>query len=136
MSISTTPIRADQAGQPVPQIARPAAAGRAQAGLLAASVPDQMSKMLAAQAAADAQQGEAGKLSAEQTRQSLQEINKVMDALAISVQFKVDPDYSNVIIQVVDQDSGKVIRQLPSEDVVRVAKALDNLKGLLFAQAV
>jgi len=118
-------------------MAPPANPGKTQAGLLgarAASLPAEMSKRLAAQAATDARQGEAVQLSAEQTRQSLREINKVMDALAISVQFEIDPDYKEVIIKVVDQDTGKVIRQLPSEEVVRVAKALDNLKGLLFAQ--
>ncbi|MDD5335619.1 MAG: flagellar protein FlaG [Rhodoferax sp.] len=139
MSISTTAMRVDHVGLAAQKIAQPGAAGKPQAGLLKApsvNVPDQMSKMAAAQALADARQGEAGKLSAEQARQTLQEINKVMDALSISVQFQIDPDYKEVIIKVVDQDTGKVIRQLPSEDVVRVAKALDNLKGLLFAQAV
>jgi flagellar protein FlaG len=93
-----------------------------------------MAKMTAVQAMADAKQGEAVKLSAAQTEQSLQEINKVMDALAISVQFQFEPTMAEAIIKVVDQQSGKVIRQFPSEDVVRISKALDNLKGLLFAQ--
>lgn len=137
MSISTTPMRVATSLPPGQTIAPPATAGKTQAGLLsarAASLTAEASMRLAAQAAADVRQGEAVQLGAEQTRQSLREINKVMDALAISVQFEIDPDYKEVIIKVVDQDTGKVIRQLPSEDVVRVAKALDNLKGLLFAQ--
>lgn len=137
MSISTTPMRVAASLPPAQTMAPPATPGKTQAGLLsarAASLPAEMSRRLAAQAAADVRQGEAVQLGAEQTRQSLREINKVMDALAISVQFEIDPDYKEVIIKVVDQDTGKVIRQLPSEEVVRVAKALDNLKGLLFAQ--
>jgi len=50
------------------------------------------------------------------------------------VQFQMDPDFKDPIIKVVDQQSGEVIRQFPSEEVVRISKALDNLKGLLFAQ--
>lgn len=137
MSISTTPMRVAASLPSAQIIAPPGSPGKTQAGLLsarAASLSAETSRRLAAQAATDARQGEAVQLSAEQTRQSLREINKVMDALAISVQFEIDPDYSEVIIKVVDQDTGKVIRQLPSEEVVRVAKALDNLKGLLFAQ--
>jgi len=137
MSITTTPMRADYVGQARQAFAQPEAASKPQAGLLktpAASPPEQMVKMAASQAVADARQGEAVKLSAAQTAQSLQEINKVMDALSISVQFQIDPDMAEPIIKVVDQQSGKVIRQFPNEDVVRISKALDNLKGLLFAQ--
>jgi flagellar protein FlaG len=130
-------MRADYVGQARQAFAQPDTAIKPQVGLSkapAASVPEQMAKMTAAQAVADARQGEAVKLSAAQTEQSLQEINKVMDALSISVQFQIDPDMAEPIIRVVDQQSGKVIRQFPSEDVVRISKALDNLKGLLFAQ--
>ena len=138
MSISSTPIRAAeglQSGQP---IAQPGAAKGAQGAPLTARAvtgPADMSHILSAQATDEAKAGEAVKLSAAQTQQSLQEINKVMDALSISVQFQIDPGYKDAIIKVVDQQSGKVIRQFPSEDVVRISKALDNLKGLLFAQS-
>ena len=143
MSISTTPIRAADGLQPGQKMAQPAAADRAPGAPLterAVTMPTEVPGPLAARAASDAKAAdvmasEAGKASAEQTKQSLQEINKVMDALSISVQFQVDPGYKEAIIKVVDQQSGKVIRQFPSEDVVRISKALDNLKGLLFAQS-
>ena len=74
--------------------------------------------------------------SAGQLKQSLEDINKVLAGFSISVQFQVDPDYKDLIVRVVDQDSGKLIRQMPTEDVVRISKAMDNLKGLLFSKAV
>ncbi len=137
MSITTTSMRPDYVGQARQAFAQPDTASKPQASLPkapTANVPEQMAKMAAIQAVADARQGEAVKLSAVQTEQSLQEINKVMDALSISVQFQFDPDMAEPIIKVVDQQTGKVIRQFPNEDVVRISKALDNLKGLLFAQ--
>ena len=73
---------------------------------------------------------------AEQVRQSLEDINKVMVGFSISVQFQIDPDYKELIVRVVDQDTGKLIRQIPTEEVVSMSKAMDNLKGLLFAQSV
>ena len=144
MSISTTPVRAAQSGLPSQKIAQPGAANKAQAGLLAAqssALPTAASSAMADKAAlelrqSNARQYDANRLSIEQTAQSLQEINKVMDALSISVQFQMDPDFKEPIIKVVDQQNGEVIRQFPSEEVVRISKALDNLKGLLFAQAV
>ena len=138
MSISSTPIRVAeglQPGQPLAQLDATKAAQGAPLTAHAVTAPAEMSHVLAAKAAVEAKAGEAAKLSAAQTQQSLQEINKVMDALSISVQFQIDPGYKEAIIKVVDQQSGKVIRQFPSEDVVRISKALDNLKGLLFAQS-
>ena len=142
MSISTTPVRTVQSGLPSQKITQPAAANKAQAGLLAAqstALPTAASGAMADKVAlelrqAKARQLEDGKLSVDQTEQSLKEINKVMDALSISVQFQMDPDFKEPIIKVVDQQTGEVIRQFPSEEVVRISKALDNLKGLLFAQ--
>lgn len=137
MSISTTPIRAAEALQPGQKMAQPVAANKPPVAPLTAravAAPAEARDTPAAKAAAEAEVAEAGKLSTAHTQQSLQEINKVMDALAVSVQFQVDPDYKETIIRVVDQQSGKVIRQFPTEEVVRISKALDNLKGLLFAQ--
>lgn len=74
------------------------------------------------------------KLDTEQTRKSLHEINQALSGLSVSVQFQIDPDLNDVIVKVIDKDSGEVIRQMPSEEVVRIAKAMDSLKGLLFAQ--
>ena len=80
--------------------------------------------------------GELDKPSDKQVQQSLDDINKVMAGFSISVQFQIDPDSKELIVKVVDQDTGKLIRQIPTEDVVRMSKAMDNLKGLLFAQSV
>ncbi|OIP17268.1 MAG: hypothetical protein CO105_15450 [Comamonadaceae bacterium CG_4_9_14_3_um_filter_60_33] len=149
MAISSIPMRPAEGFQPSQLLAQTVANSRAQTASLsprAVAASADAQSLLAAQAskepsaaefkAAEVRAGETARLSAEQTLQSLQEINKVMDALSISVQFQVDPDYDAAIIRVVDQQSGEVIRQFPSEEAVRMAKALDNLKGLLFAQTV
>lgn len=149
MSISTVslgvpgvpmaPIHAGDGLQRSQNAVQPVAGSGAQgAGFnpAAAKVQVDMPSAPAAKVATDAKDGEAARHSAEQTRQSLQDINKVLAGLSISVQFQIDPNYKDVIVKVVDQDSGKLIRQIPTEDVVRISKAMDNLKGLLFAQSV
>lgn len=80
--------------------------------------------------------GELAKPSIKQVQQSLDDINTVLVGFSISVQFKADPDYKELIVKVVDQETGKLIRQIPTEDVVKMSKAIDSLKGLLFAQSV
>lgn len=84
----------------------------------------------------EARADEVDKPSAKQVQQSLDDINKVMAGFSISVQFQIDPDYKELIVKVMDQDTGKLIRQIPTEEVVKMSKAMDNLKGLLFTQSV
>jgi flagellar protein FlaG len=147
MSISTSQMPVASSAAPSYSSAQSSAASKAPAGLLTAQgapvpppssspatvkVTNEVGQMSAKQLVAE--RTESDKLSAAQTQTALQEVNKVMDALSISVRFQVDPEDQQMVIKVVDQDSGKVIRQFPSEEVVRISKALDNLKGLLFAQ--
>ena len=102
----------------------------------ASGVKAELSIASAAQAAADVKEAEVSKPSAKQVQQSLDDINKVLTGFSISVRFQVDPDFNELIVKVVDVDSGKLIRQFPSEDMVKMSKAMDNLKGLLFAKSV
>ena len=41
-----------------------------------------------------------------------------------------------MVTKVIDVESGEVIRQMPSEEVVRFSKALGKLQGLLVSQKV
>ncbi len=67
---------------------------------------------------------------------ALDEINHSLKMASIGVRFEFDKEANTMITKVVDVESGEMIRQMPSEEVVRIAKAMNNLKGLLFAQAV
>lgn len=91
--------------------------------------------VFAVKQAADAKP-DTDKPSAAQLRQALDDINKALASSSISVQFQIDPNYKDLIVRIVDQDSGKLIRQMPTEDVVRMSKTMDSLKGLLFSKAV
>ncbi len=127
MPTSITSMRAGDALQ-LSQNAMPAAR--------ATGMPGDVSELPASKTVAHARASEADKPGAGQLQQSLEDINKVLAGFSVSVQFEVDPDYSELIVKVVDQDTGKLIRRIPTEEVVRMSKAMDNLKGLLFAQSV
>ena len=135
MTISTGPIGASN-GLPHRQEINSLTAGGAgvQRAAPAPAKADQVAASVVRQAA-DAKP-EIDKPSNDQLKQSVDDINKALSSSSISVQFQVDPDYKDLIVKIVDQDSGKLIRQMPTEDVVRISKAMDNLKGLLFSKAV
>ena len=70
---------------------------------------------------------------------SAQEIHSAMDKLHGFVQdaqrnlnFSVDEASGQFVVKVVDGDSGKLIRQIPSEDLLRLAEQLESMRSLLF----
>ncbi|MCS0589479.1 flagellar protein FlaG [Massilia norwichensis] len=63
--------------------------------------------------------------------QAVEHINKSLQASAQSVEFSVDEDSERVIVKVVDRDTGEVLRQMPSQEALDIAKALDRTQGLL-----
>lgn len=69
-----------------------------------------------------------------QERAALAEINQTLRMASIGVQFEFDKEADTMIVKVVDVDSGELIRQMPSEEVVRISRALGRLQGLLVHQ--
>ena len=65
---------------------------------------------------------------------ALAEINQTLQMASIGVRFEFDKEADTMIARVVDVESGEVIRQIPSEEVMRISKALDKLPGLLLRQ--
>ncbi|MHB0775667.1 flagellar protein FlaG [Halomonas sp. WWR20] len=55
---------------------------------------------------------------------------------AYGVEFQLDDFDGRVITRLVDRESGDLIRQIPSEEVLRIAKALDQLQGRLITLRV
>jgi flagellar protein FlaG len=70
----------------------------------------------------------------EQVAQAVKNINKSMQALSQGVEFTIDEDSQRTIIKVVDQQTKEVLRQMPTEEALEIAKALDRAQGLLIKQ--
>jgi flagellar protein FlaG len=77
----------------------------------------------------------------QESKQKLKDAQQAADAmqefvqpLNNTLQFSVDQDSGKTVVKVVDSATSKVIKQIPSEEAVALAKALDKLKGLLIQQ--
>jgi flagellar protein FlaG len=46
--------------------------------------------------------------------------------------FSVDASTGDVVVKVIDGDSGTVVRQIPSEEILRLTERLDEMRSLLF----
>lgn len=70
--------------------------------------------------------------SEEQVKQAVQKIQGTVNNLAQNLQFSIDKDTGKTIIKVMDVHTEEVIRQIPTEEAVEIARTLDKVQGLLF----
>ncbi|WP_438998418.1 flagellar protein FlaG [Variovorax beijingensis] len=69
-----------------------------------------------------------------QVAQAVKEANASLHSRGVGLQFEMDEDTDRLIVRVIDRESGEVIRQIPSEEVVRIAKVLGKAPGLLVSR--
>lgn len=70
----------------------------------------------------------------DQVNQAVQTINKSMQLLSRSLEFSVDADSNRTIVKVIDQQTKELVRQMPSQEALEIAKALDQGIGKLVRQ--
>lgn len=82
--------------------------------------------------------GEAPETAAEQAPQRgdlvapVQRVNEVMRPYG--VEFELQEDSSRLITRLVDRETGELIRQIPAEEVLRVAERLEEVQGQLIRE--
>jgi len=69
--------------------------------------------------------------SPEQMKQVSDMLNREVSRISQSLRFSVDQQTGKTVIKVMDASTDKVIRQIPSEEAMSIAKALDRVQGLL-----
>lgn len=60
---------------------------------------------------------------------ALEQLNNNLKAWATGVRFDVDPDTQRLIVSLVDNESGEVIRTVPSEAVLQISKMITQFQG-------
>ena len=61
------------------------------------------------------------------------EINHAMQAWDTGMRFEIDEDTHKLVVSIIDSKSGDVIRQIPSEEVLHVAKMIAQFQGNLIS---
>jgi len=69
-----------------------------------------------------------------QTNEALKQINDTMKKLSQDLEFTLDEDSERPVVKVVDQQTKEIIRQIPTQEALEIAKALDRVQGLLIRQ--
>lgn len=67
----------------------------------------------------------------EELESSVKQLNDLAKVNDSQLEFSVDKGTGIEVVKIVDKETQEVIRQIPSEDAVRIAKAIGDFKGLL-----
>ena len=78
--------------------------------------------------------------SAKELRENIQEaidrLNQQLKANGRDLSFQMDEEIDRTIITVRNIETGEVVRQIPSEEIVRMAHSIEEGKGLLFNESL
>jgi len=74
--------------------------------------------------------------SAEEIHKDLEMINEQLKSSNSSLQFIVNDKSNDVIVRIIDRDSGEVIRQIPPESIVRLRDSMKDMSGLFVEKKI
>lgn len=70
----------------------------------------------------------------EEVSNALKNINNFFQMSKRTMQFSINEGTGKMVIEIKDEKTGEVIRQIPSEEVLQLEKKLDEVQGLLFSK--
>lgn len=59
-------------------------------------------------------------------------LQKFAQSVRRDLNFSIDESTGDVVVKVIDGESGKVVRQIPSEEALKLAARLDDVRSLMF----
>lgn len=91
----------------------------------------QRSEVLSTALRADDGQKQSAQPNRQEVDEAVNRLSKFVSANQSEINFSVDEASGIRVVKIVDRSSNEVIRQMPSEEAVALAQALDKLQGLL-----
>lgn len=70
----------------------------------------------------------------ERVAQAVAAINRALAAHSRGVEFSVDPDTHQTVVRILDLQTKEVIRQMPSEDALAIARSIESVQGVILRQ--
>ncbi len=66
-----------------------------------------------------------------QVKSAMEKINQTVRMMSSNLEFTQDAETGIDVVKVIDSENKQLIRQFPSEEVIAIARALDQLQGML-----
>lgn len=80
------------------------------------------------------QSATSGMVSEDQLRDVVNAVNDFVKPFNDTLLFSIDKETGTTVVKVTDTETEEVIKQIPSEEMLALAKALDQFRGLLVKQ--
>ena len=113
-----------QAAQPHSASANSSVVGNTNAAQIGSTSPNDAGSETKAQP--DTQQQK--QLKDDEVKKQAQKLQELSQLKGWSVNFSVDQDLKETVVKVIDTDTKKVIRQIPSEDMLALSKRINELQ--------
>ncbi|MCC7136249.1 MAG: flagellar protein FlaG [Nitrosomonas sp.] len=75
---------------------------------------------------------QAGKSSPEQVEDAVKQIEQFTQSVAQNLKFSIDEDTGKTVVKIMDSQTNELIRQIPSEEAINIARTLGKIEGVLF----
>lgn len=74
---------------------------------------------------------QADSVSCEELEAAVSEMNEFIRTADRDISFNLDDDSGRVVVNVTDRETGKMIRQIPSDEALKLAESLSEARSLL-----
>jgi len=91
---------------------------------------DSASQGLEQKVRSDAQASATKEPDKQQVTDAVEKLSKFVSNIRTEISFSVDDTSGTRVVKVIDKQSDEVLRQIPSEEAIQLAQALDKLQGL------
>lgn len=78
--------------------------------------------------------GEQAELSVSEVLEVVQKANAALTGNQSNLKFLVDSDNGKPIVQIVDRETEEVLKQIPSVEMLKIAKAIEKMQGVLMSR--
>ena len=69
----------------------------------------------------------------ENVKVATDQVRHYIQQFASELDFSIDEDTEKLVVKLMDKSTGEMLRQVPTEEILHVAKMLDKLQGLLYS---
>ncbi len=81
--------------------------------------------------------GDSAQLSVQEVQEVVQKANAALKVGNQSnLKFMLDNDSGKSIIQIIDQETQEILKQIPSVEMLKIAKAIEKMQGVLMSRKV
>ncbi|OQY12733.1 MAG: hypothetical protein B6I31_02615 [Desulfobacteraceae bacterium 4572_19] len=72
----------------------------------------------------------------EEIQETVENLNTYMDDLQTNLGFKINDDSEDIVIMVTNRKTDEVVKQIPSEALLKLRDKMEELTGLLLSETV